>query len=1695
MKKSTYLLALLLTALFCLPWTSNAWAEQLNEGFNGTAFAPEGWTVERTKGTVSWTRSTSYRHGTSGASAFAKYGPSSGNDTYLITPKLVPASGESLSFWLYAQYSSYQTTIQVEVSTSSSAVASFSTVIGTYVSCSSGDNSFSTSWKNFTIDLSSYVGQEIYIAFHAIDANGNNIYLDDVSGVTLKQEGCPKPGNLGITALESTSATFTWVASGEEAGWQWVCLPTATTLDWDSPAVQTATSAAATATGLSAETDYKFYVRANCGSEQSIEVSKVFTTPCVDYATDNLPFEENFNSATSTGYVMPNCWSRIAYTSGSNNYPYVYGSSGVDNSKCLRFYGGVTSTSEQIAILPPFEAQINTLVISLAYKYSSTQTYYGTIKIGYITNPSDATTFHPLKELTTRTTSWNDTEVNKFALSAAPENSYIAIQYSGGSSTGSAYLDNIKVAIPSSCTDPSEVNAAAASATSATVSWHENGSADTWNIQYSTDNFATSTSVNGITENPYTLPNLTANTTYKVRVQSDCGSEQSDFVASSAFTTPCEAVNGIGWSADFAGAATGSAAGLPGCWVKNSSNSYPYIYNYGARSNSRCLYFYAGSGASQFAILPPFNEATNTLYVTLWYNNAYDYADYCTESYGQLAIGYMTNPADASTFTAQELLPRVCTYTQAKVALTNAPAGSRVAIRYIGGSTTGAAFVDDIEISAIPTCVAPSGAKGVVSSSNSATISWTENGSATAWKVRYSSDNGTNWSSEVAANANPFELTGLEAITTYVVQVMSVCGEDEFSSWSASSASFQTPCGPTDASDYSENFESVTAGSGKLPDCWSYKQSVTLYDETYPYVYNYSGEAYDGSDKSLYFYGGTSTSEQIVIMPAMDRALNELTIEFYYNAAESPYSTRAKLEIGYIAADGTTYNTIEVLDYADAYTKYTKILSSVPADAKNIAFRYAGGANNSSAYIDNIRVYPTPTCATPTAVEAANFTANSAAISWTANASESAWKVQYSTDGTNWMDANEGNAVNANPYTLTGLAANTVYYARVKAVCTASDESPWSEASAAFRTDCEAITVDAEHEWVEGFESNAIGNSSSAAPHCWALLNANEGDYPYIFVNSGTYAHNSDRALFFNNKHQVYSFAIFPEFTNALNTLQISFWHMEESPVKSGYLELGYLSDIADASTFTLLQRFERSNSYQFEEVNLAHVPAGTRLAFRYIGVDETYEYYSVVDDIIISLTPSCPHPRKVTAVALSATKATVAWTEFGSATAWQIRYSTDDKETWSSEVLADENPFTLEGLTPSTTYDIQVRAYCSESDQSVWEPADNYFTTDCDSKAIGWKETFDAQNAIPLCWNNSIYTGNYWDVDDYDEYHSSKYSARYNGRTATGNSADLITPSVNLDNNAMLVFWYRNAVTAEVYVKDGSTTTQLQSIPAQTTWKEAKIDLSDYKGKEVSFIFRAHGAGTSSTKYIYLDDVSVVPYLKDSEDNNAALSALNGKKMDVVIGRSIVCAGYYNTICLPFSLPTLSGTPLAGGDLWAFKYAKVDEATGELLFRIVEASSIEAGVPYFIAFPSGDPIANPLFKNVTISATSGKSVGNDIAKLWGIVDQPEVFVPNDETKLFLAANNTLYWWEGASNSQLNNFRAFFVVNTGSGSHAPIFHGMPARIIKEEQVATGVGQVTNDQVQSLKVLENNQVVIIRNGVKYNVQGQVIEREQ
>ena len=47
-------------------------------------------------------------------------------------------------------------------------------------------------------------------------------------------------------------------------------------------------------------------------------------------------------------------------------------------------------------------------------------------------------------------------------------------------------------------------------------------------------------------------------------------------------------------------------------------------------------------------------------------------------------------------------------------------------------------------------------------------------------------------------------------------------------------------------------------------------------------------------------------------------------------------------------------------------------------------------------------------------------------------------------------------------------------------------------------------------------------------------------------------------------------------------------------------------------------------------------------------------------------------------------------------------------------------------------------------------------------------------------------------------------------------------------------------------------------------------------------------------------------------------------------------------------------------------------------------------------------------------------------------------------------------------------------------------------VFNQEQVATGVENVQGDKVQSTKVIENGVLYILRDGVKYNAQGQIVK---
>ena len=93
---------------------------------------------------------------------------------------------------------------------------------------------------------------------------------------------------------------------------------------------------------------------------------------------------------------------------------------------------------------------------------------------------------------------------------------------------------------------------------------------------------------------------------------------------------------------------------------------------------------------------------------------------------------------------------------------------------------------------------------------------------------------------------------------------------------------------------------------------------------------------------------------------------------------------------------------------------------------------------------------------------------------------------------------------------------------------------------------------------------------------------------------------------------------------------------------------------------------------------------------------------------------------------------------------------------------------------------------------------------------------------------------------------------------------------------------------------------------------------------------------------------------LNDMEDNSTMIAGCNEKLANVTLqGRTLTTDGCWNALCLPFDLPSLTGTPLEGFTLMELDTAdgNYPHATGfddgTLYLNFKPATAIEAGKPY----------------------------------------------------------------------------------------------------------------------------------------------------
>ena len=228
------------------------------------------------------------------------------------------------------------------------------------------------------------------------------------------------------------------------------------------------------------------------------------------------------------------------------------------------------------------------------------------------------------------------------------------------------------------------------------------------------------------------------------------------------------------------------------------------------------------------------------------------------------------------------------------------------------------------------------------------------------------------------------------------------------------------------------------------------------------------------------------------------------------------------------------------------------------------------------------------------------------------------------------------------------------------------------------------------------------------------------------------------------------------------------------------------------------------------------------------------------------------------------------------------------------------------------------------------------------------------------------------------------------------------------------------------------------------TTYADAPITLSQSKGA-YTFTMPYDNVRVKGTA---IEGVTLV----DDDDNSERI--VDGKQTNVQLnGRTLYRDGLWNTLCLPFGLYDLTGTPLEGAKVITLGNSSgcdtgYDESTGSLSLDFIESYSIEAGHAYLVKWETpGDPIVNPVFENVTLSSedpADQKVVSQDgCIEFVGTYSPVDIFTVK-KTNLFLGADNNLYypWGEGMTEFMVNAFRAYFRLN-GVACGEPNGDGQP----------------------------------------------------
>ena len=898
-----------------------------------------------------------------------------------------------------------------------------------------------------------------------IDNYRANIKIEYTTGVIT----CPAISNLAATNITDQSADIEWSPRGTETSWDVYQTSSSTDIpDENTTPTDVATDSTYALSGLSEQTTYYVYVRANCGSgDVSRWRSVTFTTsqtPCqLPYLCDfedpstNEKWTLANGTQTNKWYIGP----AVNNTDNGSNALYISNDNGTTNA-----YSHTTSYVYAYRDVD-FTQGAAAYQIDFDWRNQGESASYDYLRV-YIGDPVPVTAGSSIPSAAHATqignyygqSTWQHASIALTSEYAGNKRLYF-YWYNDGSagSNPPAAVDNLSITALT-CGFPTSFAIDTITSINATFHWHPATDNDNaWEVAvapYGTSvDSVTFVSVNDTT---YDAQGLNSNTRYVVYVRTDCGMGDVSSAISADFRTACPATNDVPIVEDFE--AYGSSV-IPFCWTKISSYStYPYISSTAAHTGVYGMYFYNttyNSGTYSYLAAPAIDPSVDLTGLTVRFDMRK------TNDNVMATLGLMSDPTDTSTFTALYPISLTTSWDEYEFPLNNVTATSRhIAIKTElapnASGTNGYIYMDNFNVNYTPNCM-----RVIVVSvdpasilSDGATITWVPAPGGSSWDVQVvpagTSPSDDNW---ITVNDTTYDAQGLNANTEYTVYVRTNCGSEVSE---PRSTNFRTACG-TQTIPYFDNFESYTSSSSSFPACWTSIAGSS-------YVYSGS-DSYGGSGKSLKIYGpGT------VATPLIAYNVNELQISFQLNREGS---SSGPMVLGFTTDLNNLSNmiTIATIDPTETHTmkKYEYNLNNIGSTVQGyFVFQQQATVSNWYYWLDNIRIQEIPDCVYPV-VNIASAGSDVITLNWNNDMDAISWNVVYSTSPIN-PDTVTTNVLNVTDtfVTIDNLTPGQIYYFYVQTDCgsgTSYFSEPVSAAPGVYKisdfaslTTCEGILCD-----------------------------------------------------------------------------------------------------------------------------------------------------------------------------------------------------------------------------------------------------------------------------------------------------------------------------------------------------------------------------------------------------------------------------------------------------------------------------------------------------------------------------------------------------------------------------------------------------------------------------------------------------------